>query len=89
MSAKIAEIRSLDLGPGHNPMDVTAYVGAAGTLRRAGVQFTIDGKYCALSGDQVAKLIEVLTKRMNHEDGFCATGEDNELVLFANGEFHK
>jgi hypothetical protein len=89
MSAKIAEVKSLHLGPGNEDMIVTAYVGAAGTLRRSGVQFNIGNKYCALSGDQVAKLIEILTARLNHEEGFCATGQDNENILFPNGEYHK
>jgi len=89
MSAQIAKVKSLHLGPGHDDMIITAYVGAAGTLRRAGVQFTIDNKYCALSGDQVAKLIEILTARLNHEEGFCATGQDNENILFTNGEYYK
>lgn len=88
MSCEIAIIKSQNLGPGCHDMSVTAYVGAMHTLRRAGIQFTIDGKYCALTGDQVATLIDVLTKRMNHEDGFCATGQEREkIILHENGNF--
>ena len=62
---------------------MTAFVAAKGT---SGVQFTLNSGYCALSEKQVKDLIDVLQKRLNHEDGFCATDGGEALIINPDGE---
>ncbi|MFA4971779.1 MAG: hypothetical protein WC683_04150 [bacterium] len=68
MSTTIGNYRSMDLGPGKDRMMVTAFSG--GDIGRAGVQFTIGEKYCALRQHQVINLIKILVDRIGgtHEE---------------------
>ena len=82
MSSLIRKYRGRSLGKGKDELNVTAYVG--------GVQFTIGGKYCALSGTQVKDLIFALQARLDGRFGFTATGieifPEDEPIEVESGE---
>jgi len=70
MSKDIRHYPSLDLGEGSGSMGVTAFVGGKYGYS---AQFTIGGNYCALAENQVADLIQALTRRIQSKRGYKAT----------------
>lgn len=80
MSCDIRVYKSLDLGDKSNDMWLTAFVGPE--TDPFSIQFTIGGKYCALSGAACLDLVSTILKRLNCEDGFQATGSERDDLLF-------
>lgn len=80
MSCDIRVYKSLDLGDENSEMSLTAFVGSVNEKRA--IQFTIGGKYCALSESACLDLISTIARRINCEDGFQATGDERIDLLF-------
>lgn len=78
MSNNLREYGSLDLGEGSGNMSVTAFVGG-----RYGysIQFTIEGRYCALAENQVRDLIKTLQKRVKSIHKYQATSPNLDLYV--------
>lgn len=70
MSRDIRHYPSLALGEGSGDMSVTAFVGGKYGYS---VQVTIGANYCALAENQVADLIQALTRRIQSKRGYKAT----------------
>jgi len=51
----------------------------------ASIQITIGNHYGQLNEKQVQDLIMVLTKRLKHEEGFCATDDDINAHMGPDG----
>lgn len=84
MSCDIRVYKSLNLGSEGDDMSLTAFVGPVG--QRRAIQFTIGGKYCAISESACIDLISTIARRLNTEEGFQATGHERMDLLFRNPE---
>ena len=82
MSCDIREYESADKEgyPGGNRMTLTATVGPEGDRFR--IQFTIGQEYCIMSQNAIADLIDVIVKRIWLFDGYNATGNERDNILF-------
>ena len=80
MACDIRKYESMDLGGGDNTMNLTAFVG--GEKGHSAIQFTIGDTYCAMSEDQLLDLIETITRRMRHLDGYTATGHERDDINY-------
>jgi len=79
MSNNLREYKSLELGDCYFArMSVTAFVG--GDYGHS-VQFTIDGKYCALAENQVRDLVATLQKRLSSVKKYRATSMDLDIHI--------
>lgn len=65
-------------------MMLTAFVG--GQEFGASIQFNIGSEHACLSQQQLLDMIAVMAKRLNHEDGFTATGYTTLIIVKPNGE---
>jgi len=60
-------------------LDISAFVG--GEIGGSAVQFTIGLEYACLSESQILDLISVLSRRLNCQSKWNATGMDSEDAL--------
>jgi len=67
----------------HSNEAKTLYVGAfvGGEVGGSAVQFTIGSEYACLSESQILDLISVLSRRLNCQSKWNATGMDSEEAL--------
>ena len=82
MSCNIREYKPIykDGFPDSANMILTAFVGAEGN--RYCIQFTIGYSYCTLGEAELKDLIETIKKRFMGEEGYTATGEERDDILF-------
>jgi hypothetical protein len=80
MSCDIRKYNSIDIGGDGKPLYLTAFVG--GEEYGASIQFTIGNNYCALSRKMLDDLIITINKRLMHDDGYTATGEERKNIEY-------
>lgn len=80
MSCNIRKYKSAIEDRDSDALCLTAFVGAKGN--RKSIQFTVGGKYCALSEAAVFDLIDVLNKRLNCIEGYSATDNERDDIEF-------
>lgn len=51
----------------------------------AAISFVIGSEYCELSSKQLLDMISVIARRLNHEEGFTATGYTDMITVTAEG----
>jgi len=49
------------------------------------ISFLIGSEYCELSSSQLLDLISVVSRRLNHEEGFTATGYTDMITVNSKG----
>ena len=80
MSCGIRLYKSMDLGGGHDDLHLNAFVGGDDGHC---IQFTIGGKYCALSQEQLEDLIVTIKARIALMVGYTATGHERDNIEYS------
>ena len=87
MSEDIRKYQTMPRLPneGSTARDLTLHAFVGGKCGSS-ISFLIGSEYCELSQAQLLDMISVIARRINHEEGFTATGYTDMITVTSDGK---